>query len=131
MGASTLRPAFQSYPLDSNTCSVQGQFIYRYPSGSLQRADETHDKEADPNNDWNMQKVRHWLQYADFSTLKDLMTFDSLEDLANLLVESKRDLLLLVSQKMCAHNREALRQLLSYWRRRLADIARQSPNRPH
>ena len=103
----------------------------RHPGGSLQRPDATHEKEPDPNNDWNMQMASHWLQYADFATLKELMTFDSLEDLADLLVETKHDSLLLVSRTMCAHNREALRELLIYWRRRLADIARHSPNRPH
>ena len=109
----------------------QGELMDRHPGGSLQRADATHDKEPDPNNDWNMEMVRHWLQYADFATLKELMTFDSVENLADLLVDSKSDVLLLVSQKMCAHNRDALRELLTYWRRRLADIARHSPNRPH
>ena len=101
------------------------------PSGSIQRPDAGHEKEPDPNNDKDMEMGRHWLQYADFATLKELTRFDSVEELADLLVELNIEQLYLVNRKMCAHNREVLRELLVYWRRRLADIARHSPNRPH
>ena len=111
--------------------SVQGEFHDRQACGSLQRADAAHEKEADPNDERHMQMVSNWLQYADFATLPELMQFKSIEDLAFQLAESTRDFLLVVSHNMCARNRETLRQLLTYWRKRLADIARHSPNRPH
>ena len=110
---------------------IQGEFYDRHAGGSLQRADAAHENEADPNNEWDVQMVREWLQYADFATMPELMQFNSVKQLAELLVESTRDFLVAISQNMCARNRETLRQLLTYWRRRLADIARHSPNRPH
>lgn len=72
-----------------------------------------------------------WLQHADFTKLPYLMPFDSVAHLVDQLEGSTQDSLKLASENMCAYNKEAIRQTLGYWRRRLADIARRSPNRPH
>ena len=114
----------------SSVCA-QGEFHDRHAGGSLQRADAAHEKEADPNDEWDMKAVREWLQYADFVSLPELMPFDSVEHLAVQLAGSTRDFLYVISNNICARNRETLRQLLVYWRRRLVDIARLSPNKPY
>ena len=110
---------------------VQGEFHDREAGGSLQRADAAHENEADPKDEWNMQAVSEWLQYADFASLQELMPFDSVEHFVFQLAASSCASLFIISNNMCARNRETLRQLLVYWRRRLADIARHSPNEPY
>lgn len=86
----------------------------------------------DPNNDFDERSVRYWLSLADSVALPHVVHFDSYEQVADILhsMWTDRSRLQAVHEAMRTSNRERLKFLLKYWRRRLGDIAQHSPFKP-
>ena len=86
----------------------------------------------DPNNDYDERSVRVWLSFSDWATLPQIVHFDSYEQVADILhaMWTYPSRLQAVHDAMRAANRERLKSLLRYWRKRLRDIADHSPFRP-
>lgn len=87
----------------------------------------------DPGDDYDARNVRFWLSLADFYTFPHLTYFDSIEHLVEILqvIWNKPDILQMIHASMRIENRERLKSLLRYWRRRLLDIAVHSPHKPN
>ena len=86
----------------------------------------------DPNNDIDQRAFRYWLSLPDFYTFPHVVYFDSVEHLVDILEKMWRDPARLhaINDAMRVINRERLKSLLRYWRRRLLDIAEYSPHKP-
>ena len=86
----------------------------------------------DPNNDFDERALRYWLSLSDFYTFPHVAYFNSVENLVDILEKMWREpaRLLAIHETMRATNRERLKSLLRYWRRRLLDIAEYSPHKP-
>ena len=86
----------------------------------------------DPNNDYDERALRYWLALSDFYTLPHVVYFNSVGDLVDILERMWRypARLQAIHFAMRVANRERLKLLLRYWRRRLQDIAEYSPHRP-
>ena len=86
----------------------------------------------DPNLQQDPRVVSHWLSFADYYTLPHVGHFDSVEHLVDILHElwHHPSRLQAISDAMHSTNRERLKALLRYWRRRLLDIAESLPQRP-
>ena len=85
----------------------------------------------DPNDEGDPESHVYWLRFSDFYTLPHITYFDSIEDLVSILQEMTRERLVHISSQMRAFNRQVLKKLLIYWRRRLLDIAQYSQNHPN
>ena len=84
----------------------------------------------DPNNDVNVDSVRHWLSLSDFYQFPNITRFESVEKLVEILESMSMARLTVISQLMMKYNHQRLKLLLQYWRRRLVEIAALSQNRP-
>ena len=86
----------------------------------------------DPNNELDSRALRHWLSLSDFYTIPHVVHFNSIEDLVNILEAMWKEPLRLqaISKAMQLENRNRLKSLLRYWRRRLLDIKEHSPHKP-
>ena len=86
----------------------------------------------DPNNEVDPRALRHWLSLADFYTMPHVVHFHSLENLVDILEAMWKEPLRLqqISNAMRLANRNRLKYILRYWRRRLLDIKKYSPNMP-
>ena len=86
----------------------------------------------DPNNDYDERSVRVWLSFADWATLPQIVHFESYDQVAEILhaMWTYPARLQAVHDGMRAANRERLKYLLRYWRKRLRDIADHSPFKP-
>lgn len=86
----------------------------------------------DPNNDYDERSVRVWLSFSDWATLPHVVHFDLYEQVADILhaMWTYPSRLQAVHDAMRAANRERLKSLLRYWRKRLRDIADHSPFKP-
>ena len=86
----------------------------------------------DPNNDFDQRALRYWLSLSDFYTFPHVVYFDYVEHLVDILEKmwSEPARLHAIHEAMRATNRERIKSLLRYWRRRLLDIAEFSPHKP-
>lgn len=86
----------------------------------------------DPSDDFDARNVRYWLSLSDFYIFPHVTLFDSIGHLVNILEEmwNKPQLLQAINRLMRIENRERLKSLLRYWRKRLVDIAANSQNKP-
>ena len=86
----------------------------------------------DPNNELDPRALRYWLSLSDFYTIPHVVHFNSIEDLVNILEAMLKEPLRLqaISKSMQLENRNRLKSLLRYWRRRLLDIKEHSPHKP-
>ena len=86
----------------------------------------------DPNNDLDPRALRHWLSLSDFYTMPHVVHFNSIENLVNILdaMWKEPQLLKEISKAMQLENRNRLKSLLRYWRRRLLDIKEHSSHMP-
>jgi hypothetical protein len=67
----------------------------------------------DPNDEFNADGVRYWLQFSDFYIFPHVILFDSWEDLAQKLAKAD---LRSISNAMCAFNKEELARIEAQWR---------------
>lgn len=84
----------------------------------------------DPNNDEDIDSVRHWLSLSDYYIFPNVTHFKSIENLVEILQSMSMARLKVISQDMMKYNRQRLKLLLHYWRKRLLEIASLSSNRP-
>ena len=84
----------------------------------------------DPNNEVDPVSVSYWFSLSDFYTFPHIVTFNSTEQLVEILQDITLDSLRDISKQMHRWNIQELKNLLRYWRRRLSDIARLSTHRP-
>ena len=84
----------------------------------------------DPNNDADIDSVRHWLSLSDYYHFPNVTLFNSIEDLVEILESMTMARLKLISENMMKYNRERLKSILRYWRRRLGEIAAFSGVKP-
>jgi hypothetical protein len=73
----------------------------------------------DPNDEFNEDGVRYWLQFSDFYVFPHVILFDSWEDLAQKLAKAD---LRSISKAMCAFNKEQLAQIEADWREVLGKV---------
>lgn len=83
----------------------------------------------DPNEHNNYRVVRHWLSFADYYTMPHVVHFESMEHLVDVLQQMWQQPFRLqaIHEAMRQSNRERLKALLRYWRRRLLQIAELLP----
>ena len=86
----------------------------------------------DPSDDFDARNVRYWLSLADFFTFPHVVQFESIEHLVDILQDmwNTPQMLHKIHESMRIENRNRLKSLLRYWRRRLLDIAEHSPHNP-
>ena len=87
----------------------------------------------DPRNNYkNPRAAHHWISLADYYYFPDVVHFESAEQLVNILHDHSKHLskLIAISSAMRETNRSRLKSIIRYWRRRLIDIAKYSPNSP-
>ena len=77
----------------------------------------------DPNNDFDLASIRYWMPLADCYNFPHITYFDSFENLVETLHNMTEPRLLRISRSMSVWNRENLKEILRYWRRRLLNIA--------
>ena len=77
----------------------------------------------DPNNDFDLASIRYWMPLADCYNFPHITYFDSFEHLVETLHNMTEPRLLRISNSMRVWNRENLKEILRYWRRRLLNIA--------
>ena len=77
----------------------------------------------DPKNDFDLTSINYWIPLSDFYYFPHITYFDSFEQLVDTLHNMTETRLLHISSTMRAWNRENLKVVLRYWRRRLLNIA--------
>lgn len=111
-------------------------FLPAHPS--LASANHSGRPVPDPNDDVHEEPVRYWLALADYYYFPHVTLFESVEQLVDTLQRLHSEAsatpayptLRSISSRMMHFNRQRLKQLLRYWRARLYDIARLTPNNP-
>lgn len=103
-----------------------------YSAAGTQSLTLNNDIILDPNNDFDESAIHYWLSLCDFYTLPHVVLFNSVEQLVDVLEKMWREPARLhaIHDAMRATNRERLKSLLRYWRRRLINIAEYSPHKP-
>ena len=84
----------------------------------------------DPNDDFSEASIKYWLPLADFYHFPHLTYFESVEQLVDILHSIRMERLWQISEEMRAYNRNALKEILRFWRMRLLAIAHFSPFHP-
>ena len=92
-------------------------------SGSIISPHASMNGSFDPNNDADIDSVRHWLSLSDYYHFPNVTLFNSIEDLVEILEPMTKARLKVISENMMKYNRERLKSILRYWRRRLGEIA--------
>ena len=100
-------------------------------NGSAIPAHPSQKMTPDPNNDYDADKLRHWLSFSDFFTFPSVSYFESAERLIDTLESTTLDRLKEISDSMHKFNVKSLKIILRYWRSKLLLIAQYSPHRPH
>ena len=103
---------------------LSGSYLPRHPSyGGPPK--------LDPNDDFSEESIRYWLSFSDFQQVPHVTHFASAEHLVETLHSMTTTQLITISDRMMQFNRQRLKRILQYWRRRLLNIASYSPHRPH
>ena len=77
----------------------------------------------DPNNEFSNESLQYWLPFSDYYHFPNVTYFESVEHLVETLHNVTDERLMEISNAMRVFNRESLKSILRYWRKRLFDIA--------